>query len=701
MELQKPQVEYIRKSFRKMQSKKDFLTLLNYVKNILYGEKFHPIVLKSLNYHSNPANNNRRYIKFSIKKKSGGSRIIHAPNKGLKVIQRCLNIILQALYDVDEHAFGFVPGRSIADNAHLHIGKAYVYNIDLKDFFTGVDQARIWARLKVKPFQLNGSVGRHELANLIAGLCCQSMIVERKGEDGAWLKEVRNVLPQGAPTSPVLTNIICQQLDYYLGRVALRFGLTYSRYADDITFSSSHFVYQKEGEFINELERQITDHGFYIKYSKTRLQKRGYRQEVTGLVVNSKLNVQRRYIKDLRKWLYYWENYGYKKASVFFESAYSADKGYLGATNPVMAKVIRGKLDFLKMVKGKDDPTFFKLNQRFEILTDIVKEELQNQNTAEPNCVAVPVIDGLPVLHTPLEVVKILKMFSINESALKFATHSWEAGLDDKIFKNYPDFIRKAKKEFNVVSSSLNELNPQLRAKILSFLFNKRVGIKWGMRRVRFGWSSPELKEAMERTPEMMPENMVLPEHAQFRVTSQRGGTQTIQKFKQVIDIFKNEIEIRNDGPVLEELIYDYHFKHLQSFEIMEFTNLNDKNFYTDVDYLHKALDLVFGNIAKYPGNEKLVGYRLIDDPSYYQLAIINYGSRLRGVSIASEKFLLTKGDFGTIKKRLNNLCDWSIETEFAEGSYRLNFLASDPNTASVEPIQYAVGFTYLFTFYK
>src|SRR5690348_9651508 len=102
MELQESQVNFIRKSFKKMQSKEDLLTLLNYAKKILYGDTYHPLQLNSLNFHSNPANNARRYREFKVEKKSGGYRVIHAPNKGLKIIQECLNLVFQAIYKVNE-----------------------------------------------------------------------------------------------------------------------------------------------------------------------------------------------------------------------------------------------------------------------------------------------------------------------------------------------------------------------------------------------------------------------------------------------------------------------------------------------------------------------------------------------------------------------------------------------------------------------
>jgi retron-type reverse transcriptase len=194
------------------------------------------------------------------------------------------------------------------------------------------------------------------------------MEVERKSEIGEWEKEKRNVLPQGAPTSPVITNIVCQRLDYLLAGVAKRFGLKYSRYADDITFSSMHNVYQPESEFLKELHRIIEEQNFHIKESKTRLQKDGYRKEVTGLLVNEKANVQQRYIKQLRMWLYYWERYGYERASGFFLQRYIEDKGHVKNGKPDMGNVISGKLKYLKMVLGEENQNYIKLMERFSNL---------------------------------------------------------------------------------------------------------------------------------------------------------------------------------------------------------------------------------------------------------------------------------------------------------------------------------------------
>ncbi len=176
------------------------------------------------------------------------------------------------------------------------------------------------------------------------------------------------VLPQGSPVSPVLTNILCRKLDRRLTGLAKRYGLIYTRYADDLTFSSQKAVLHSD-EFWSEFNRIVHDLGLQLNDKKTRLQGAGYTQEVTGLLVNEKVNVSRKFIKELRKLLYYWEEYGYERASELFLN----DQRRSNAANDLNSKqekklqnVLEGKLNYLKMVKGAHHPTFQKLDLRFQ-----------------------------------------------------------------------------------------------------------------------------------------------------------------------------------------------------------------------------------------------------------------------------------------------------------------------------------------------
>jgi hypothetical protein len=271
-------------------------------------------------------------------------------------MQLCINEIFKALYTASPYATGFAEGRSIVDNARNHTNQNYVFNIDLKDFFPSIDQARVWKRLQLAPFNFNAKI-----ASIIAGICCMKTIREQ----GELPAEDAYVLPQGAPTSPLLTNAICDNLDRRLHGLAKRFGLHYSRYADDITFSSMHNVYKANSDFRKELERIVSDQHFTINTKKTRVQHCSARQEVTGIIVGQKLNVTRKYVKDVRAILHIWEKYGFNAAYATFYPRYKSEKCQLHRGEPNLANVISGKLCYLKMVKGETDAVYSKLFAQF------------------------------------------------------------------------------------------------------------------------------------------------------------------------------------------------------------------------------------------------------------------------------------------------------------------------------------------------
>jgi len=373
MKIEQVHIDPIKNQFALLQSKEDLVELLSEAKNLLYGEECTPVQLKALTYYANPALSKKRYSSFTIKKKSGADRTIHAPVKGLKSILRALNFVLQCIYKPHEAATGFVVNKSIVDNAKKHVGQHYVFNMDLKDFFHSFDLYRVKFGLLKEVFGIYNLAKyrksnpvdykiKEELAYLLACLCTHPFDV-----DG----QIQTVLPQGSPTSPTITNILCKKLDHRLSGLAKRFGINYTRYADDITFSSSHNVYNNP-IFKEELKRIIEeDQKLIINPKKTRLQKAGYRQEATGLIVNEKVNVRRRYVKQIRMWIYYWEKYGYEKASDIFSRDYITGKGHVKSGTAKLLNVLDGKLEYLKMVKGVEDGTYVKLKDRFDKLMDI------------------------------------------------------------------------------------------------------------------------------------------------------------------------------------------------------------------------------------------------------------------------------------------------------------------------------------------
>lgn len=375
---------------KQMKTKEDLLLLLNHIKRaeleeIGLQDQFHPFTMKHINYYCNPNNAFHRYRQFKVKKRSGGFRLITTPrNRSFMMMLSAVNELLKAMYTPSDYAMGFTEGRSVVSNASIHKGQNYVFNIDLKDFFPSIEQPRVWKRLQLAPFNFP-----EKIASLIAGICSMKEMRTHDNE----LQETFYVLPQGAPTSPIITNMICDTLDRRLAGLAKRFGLHYSRYADDITFSSMHHVYQKDGEFRKELKRIITDQRFTINEDKTRLQKRGARQEVTGIIVSDKLNVTQKYVRDIRNILYIWDRYGYPSAMAKFLPKYKLEKGHVKKGNPNLVNVIDGKLMYLKMVKGEDDSVYQSLHNKFVKLVDMMNEK--SVTTAQN----VSYIETLPVLE--------------------------------------------------------------------------------------------------------------------------------------------------------------------------------------------------------------------------------------------------------------------------------------------------------------
>jgi RNA-directed DNA polymerase len=382
MKFSREQKEKIKSSFYKMNDQDSLLSLLNMVKGFIYPKAI-PFRLNQLTFHSNPNVSFNRYVSFKIAKKSGKLRVLHAPTKGLKIFQKCLNFILQCVFEPSAYTTGFVLDRSVVENAKVHINSHYVFNIDLEDFFHSIDQARVWKCLQLAPFFLTnafpavdrrgykiiypneikhlrdgGFSKRLKLANIITAFACTAIDVKRRDKHGNIVILNKNVLPQGAPTSPILTNVICQQLDNRLSKLAKSFGLRYTRYADDITFSSQHNVYQQNSSFIRQLRSTIEGLHFRINENKIRLQHQAYTQQVTGLIVNDKVNVRRKYIRWIRMWLYYLERYGYNRAQEYYSEQQNINH------QSRLIDVLHGKINYLKMVKGADDESYQALKAR-------------------------------------------------------------------------------------------------------------------------------------------------------------------------------------------------------------------------------------------------------------------------------------------------------------------------------------------------
>jgi RNA-directed DNA polymerase len=237
--------------------------------------------LRWLAYHRD-VSTKVHYYRFMIPKRSGGLRSIWAPFPKLKKAQRWIlgNIVERLL--VHGAAHGFLAGRSILSNASKHVQSKLILKMDIKDFFPTVTLPRVRGVFRRAGY-------REQIATLLALLCTESPreIVEEKGKR-LYVSLGPRCLPQGAPTSPGLTNVLCLKMDRRLTALAHKYGWRYTRYADDLTFSlpDTHKGAPHLGTMIGLVKRVAADEGFRIHPDKTHVARKGSRQAVTGLIVN-------------------------------------------------------------------------------------------------------------------------------------------------------------------------------------------------------------------------------------------------------------------------------------------------------------------------------------------------------------------------------------------------------------------------------
>lgn len=301
-----------------------------------------------------------QYYQFEIPKRNGGMRVISAPTDKLKVLQSKLSVLLQdCIEEINAAKFpkpeinrpkalssevlkvkisgsankqpslshGFVRDRSIITNAMMHLNQKNVLNIDLKDFFDSFNFGRVRGFfIKNKNFELDPHI-----ATVIAQIACYN-----------------NTLPQGSPCSPVITNLITHSLDIRLASLAKKYSCTYSRYADDITFSSRKSVFptqimrqEESGEYTtgNKLRYEITRAGFAINDKKTRIQYKDSRQDVTGLIVNKKPNVKKEYWRTVRS-----------QCHRLFDTGSFIKKNADGEMEEGNINVLEGQLNFIDQI---------------------------------------------------------------------------------------------------------------------------------------------------------------------------------------------------------------------------------------------------------------------------------------------------------------------------------------------------------------
>lgn len=304
------------------------------------------------------------YRSFNVPKKQIGFRQIDQPIKGLSIAQERFAAILNEVYNPKAFVHGYVKDRSFLTNARYHEKQRWVLNIDVENFFGSIDFPRVRGLFRSKLFGYNDRV-----STILARICTH-----------------QNALPQGARTSPIIANLIAHNLDKKLVAIAAKENMKFSRYADDITFSSSQkkiprsLVKSWEPEFGNRevelgepLLEAFQSSSFKVNHNKTRIQLYDERKVVTGLVVNSFANVRRSDIKLLRMKLHSAKKHGLGNASSIWLPESSNPQSFW--------KHIEGWLGYIRQVRGSEDPVLSKLcKQAIEANTNAsmwIKEQAQ------------------------------------------------------------------------------------------------------------------------------------------------------------------------------------------------------------------------------------------------------------------------------------------------------------------------------------
>lgn len=266
------------------------------------------------------ANLETHYTEYRIRKKSGGDRLIEAPDYLLKNIQRWIYInILSKDVSIHNCVHGFIPSfkkkekvRGILTNAVPHVGHDWLINIDLKDFFHSIDRNR------VKNY-FNSLGYEKDVVHILTALCTY-----------------KSRLPQGAPTSPILSNIIASKMDEMLLEYCQTRGVTYTRYADDLTFSANYDV---DVPPIKDIYKIVYLNGFKVNRMKTKVRYKGTKQVVTGLTITNGVHVSKKYKKEILRELHFCKKFGVYE---HYE--------HLKTTKGLYKDWLRGKIMFVRQI---------------------------------------------------------------------------------------------------------------------------------------------------------------------------------------------------------------------------------------------------------------------------------------------------------------------------------------------------------------
>lgn len=299
------------------------------------------------------------YVCRLVPKRSGGARLLEAPKPTLAIAQRRLLDRVLCAFPVHEAAKGFVPGRDLLDHVGAHVGKRVVVRMDLTDFFAQVGFARVRGLFAVGGYP-------REVAGLLAGLATTSTprraLRALRGPEHRALRErlAASHLPQGAPSSPMLANLVAFGLDRRLAGLARALGGVYTRYADDLAFSGDASFERRVDALLPRVGAIALEEGLTPNHRKTRVMRAGGRQELCGVIVNRKLSVRRAERERLEAILVDCARRGPEAANreghADFRAHLDGRVGWIERLDPRRGASLRARFDAISWDRGATPP---------------------------------------------------------------------------------------------------------------------------------------------------------------------------------------------------------------------------------------------------------------------------------------------------------------------------------------------------------